>query len=202
MRNRRDVVLGLVGTALVLVSFAGPWWVVESQSYSHIGPATSSTVYGPFSVGSVTQAQWISDGNETNLSDYRYAPRIGTVFLAASAAVAAGVAFGAATVFTASSERWGRRRLDVVLSGSAGLATLTGVLGLFIFLPGAVDLDNPALIRYVPIDAFWGTGTGGMLDFSMSLTWGAGWGWYALLAAAAVFLVAAFLRFWENLPAP
>ncbi len=202
MRNRSVVVLGILGIALALASFAGPWWVVGFQGNSHVGPSTGTITYEPFGIVSVTQARWVPGGNQTNVSDYRYAPKTGTVFLAASAAVVAGLVLGAAMVVAAANERLARRRLDVVFGGSAGPATLTGLLGLFIFLPGAVDLDNPALVRFVPIDAFWGMGTWSELDASVTLTWGAGWAWYLLLAAAAVFLVAAFLRFWERLSLP
>ncbi len=202
MGNRLVVVLGIVGIALALASFAGPWWVVGYEGSTHFGPSSGTTTYGPFGIVSVTQARWLSGGNQTNVSDYRYAPATGAVVLTATIAVATGLVLAAVVVLVAAIGSQARRKLTGCFGLAAGAATGVGLLALVVFLPGAVSQDNPGMVQVVPITGFWGSGSWSMFDFSTSLTWGAGWGWYLLLAAAAVFLIAALLRLREKPPAP
>jgi hypothetical protein len=192
-RNRLVVILGVVGIALSVVAFLGPWWSVQSTGFSHAGYCNEAANWGPF--GFTTTNAMCS--NEQSTFNYSQWPHTAFVFLVGSVLSASSLSFGA--VFLLSTVLPGGRvwlrKTGSLWGAAAGIASLIAAVYLAASLPGAVTDDTPQGLRLITFSGFWGSGSGGMMDMDVSATWGAGWAWYAVVIAAVLFLVAAVLLF-------
>lgn len=197
MHGRVVFVLGVVAIALALVALFGPWWVVDFHSVTHIGTSTGETWYGFFGSTTTSQNTGLLNGSTTDSSDYRQLPNVGAVFLFGSLLTALGALSGAALVGVTGMPGLTRRlrRLRVLLSVFAVVLTVATPIYVMARLPGAFTQDAASIGRFVQLSSFWGSGSGGMLDFYVSLSWGADWAWYAVLAAAVLFLIDGILIF-------
>ena len=197
MHGRVVFVLGVVAITLALAALVGPWWVVDFHSVTHIGTSTGTTLYGSFGSTTTSQNTGLLNGSTTDSSDYRQLPNVGMVFLFGSLLAVLGALFGAALVGVAVMPGLTRRlrRLRVLLSVFAVLLTLAAPIYVMARLPGAFTQDAVPVGQFVQFSSFWGSGSGGRLDFHVSLSWGAGWAWYAVLAAAVLFLIDSILIF-------
>jgi hypothetical protein len=117
----------------------------------------------------------------------------GTVFLSGAALVAAGLisGIGMVALVLVSGSRPRLRKPAVVLGFLAFLLVLAAVLEVMLLLPAAANTDSNGSI----ITGFWGSAHICCLGHQEFLsTWGAGWAWYALLAAAVLFLIAGVVQ--------
>ncbi len=184
-----------MGIALTLVSLMGPWWGVQYTALMHFGAESGTLAYAPFGYTTTTQLSPGVGLNETNASDYRSTPDIGAAFSVGMVLLAVGEVPAIVTVVLAGTSKGQlrRQRWTAALCGIAGAVMMVGLIYVMAALPGAVSRDNPSLVRYVPITGFWGSGSWSLLDFRLTLSWGAGWAWYVALMGALLFLVAAIL---------
>jgi hypothetical protein len=116
-----------------------------------------------------------------------YPPNTGGVFLVAATlttlAALSGVGMVAVSVMSGSRPRF--RRWGILLSISAFVLALAAPIYVMAQLPGAISQDAAVAN---PFPGFWGSGTLGGAD-PLTVTWGAGWAWYAILVAALLFLI-------------
>ncbi len=175
----------MVGVAvlLALVSFVGPWWVLNSQDLG-IMRGSGTVTFGPLG-----RTIWPWYGG-TNVSGYSGFPNTGTVFAVGVLLTVLGALAGVATALVAAVpagaslfRRWGAR-----LSLSAFLLIAAAPLYVMAALPSALMQD-----RATPLPqpfSFWGSATmGGTPLYRVAYSWGAGWGWYVAVVAALLLLI-------------
>ena len=198
MRNRIVVVLGVVAIALALMAFFGPWWVFVSQSVGFGGTFTQTTEYDLFGW---TISPWYG---QSNTSDYSGLPNTGVVFSVGVMLTVLGVLAGAGLVVVAvlPAPTPRLRQLGTFLGVFAFLLTLAAPLYTMAQLPAALTRDMEAAgFTYVPFSGFWGTTSTRAGSFgSVTYSWAAGWGWYALVAAAVLFEIGGILLFRAKSP--
>ncbi len=187
IRNKAATAITCAATLLAIVSFVGPWWVLNSQNLG-IMQWSGTVTFGPLG-----RTIWPWYGG-TNVSGYGGLPNTGTVFAVGTLLTALGGLAGAATAVAASVpagaslfRRWGAR-----LGISAFLLLTAAPLYVMAALPTALVQD-----RAVPIPqpfGFWGSGTmGGTPLYHVHYAWGAGWGWYVAVAAALLLFIGTVL---------
>ena len=181
--------IGGVGIVLVLAAMAGPWW-----SLSYAGSALGFNLSGnaDFGLFGGTTRSTSSLGSQTSSVAYSNATRVGSVFSTASAFAVIGMIAGggmiAANAVGRSQPQKGR--IGVALGLVAFLLTLLSAAYVMTSLPTAVNLDSGATgTSAFAVNGFWGSQTTTFLGASATVAWGAGWGWYAALIAAIVFLM-------------
>jgi hypothetical protein len=190
-------VLALVAAALALV---GPVWTLSLQGASFENQLSSTTSFGLLG--------WMSTGivsgpggplpNTTTVASGSYAslPLMGTVvtiaaLLTGGAAVADG---GVVILVIDSGKRPALRRAAMALGLVAFALLLASAITVATQLPGAASQDPVGCSVYVcpkpPLSfvGFWGSSEFPFAHGGETATWGAGWGWYAGLAAALLML--------------
>ena len=191
--------LALAALALASLALAGPWWTVTVSGQLMNLPFTGTRAYAPFgsTVVSVGPYPFLTT---TNTSDYRFDPNVGGLFVVAIGLDAFGLLWGAGMTAvsllpnpTVRQRKWGAL-LGALAFGYLVAATLY-VTGL---LPAAVNL--PGGSPSYPFSGFWGSTSATGLHSTVTFTYGAGWGWYAVLAAAILFLIAAILLYRGRTP--
>lgn len=191
MRSRLAAAVSLAAIVLATMAFVGPWWSVESAGFGHLGSFTGTTEWGPF--GFATSNTMTEPQSSTY--DYGEWPQTAFVFLLGSVLLAASLLCGAilllSVVLPGRSPWW--RRLAPLWSAVACGAALAAWTYVAASLPGAVTNDTPHALRVISFSSFWGTESGAMMDSSFTTTWGAGWAWYAVVAASILFLITAIL---------
>lgn len=193
VHHRLVVVMGVVAVALGMASFLGPWWVVNTQG-NLLGQVdiNFTSDFQPLGGTTTTQLSWVCcNPNTTTVVpiDYHNASSTGPVFTAASWEATLSILSGAAMTLMAamSGSSFYSRRLAPILGVLAFLLLLTAPLGVMLQLPGAARQDD-----IVPgsVAGFWGSAFVTAPHFGGTVTFGAGWAWYAALAAALLFLMA------------
>jgi hypothetical protein len=177
------VVLGVVAVALALAAFVGPWWVVTESSGSNQIVPNDTWQYGLFEWTFTGSAFYLPIGQtETVTSNYSSLPSMGSVLLAGLALEASGMTSGLGMValVAMSRTRPALRRPAAAAGLVAFFLVLAAALVVMLYLPAAANVywAENALV----ISGFWGSSPN-------TMTWGAGWAWYTLLAAAALFLI-------------
>lgn len=203
MHHRLVVVMGVVAVALGAASFLGPWWVVNTQG-NLLGQVDINVTsdFGPFSGTTTTQDSWICCNPDTTtvvLIDYHNDSSTGPVFTAVSWEAILGMLSGAGMTVVAavSGLRIFSRRLAPTLGVLAFLFLLSALLSVMLQLPGAAGQDG-----IVPgsVSGFWGSSYVTGPHYAGTVTFGAGWAWFAALAAALLFLIAGIVLFRAKMP--
>lgn len=179
-----------------VVALLGPWWVVDASGGYFAAPMTGTTEYRPFGVTNTLQIGSPFNLNSFNATDYRFAPNVGRVFAMGATLTVLGALSGAGMVLMASIPRLAgiRRKLGAWVGILAFGLTLAGLLVVTFLLPGAATQDRG--VTDYPFVGFWGaTHYPGAMAVFANVTYGAGWGWYAVLVAVILFLIAAILLF-------
>ncbi len=199
MRTRLVEVLCLLGILLAAASLAGPWWTVHfswaSPSFSYSGTTDLGLFRPVTSIESLTENVSQTQVYLSLSSNYLGSPNKVGVLVGAAALTIASVVSGAITVgFTAMSDRRPRlarwARYPAILSA---VMALTAAVYVMILLPGAASQDVPGGQAVFP--GFWGSVSPTVVDSQGTLTTAAGWAWYAVIAAAVLFLAVALLAF-------
>lgn len=196
MQNRLVVVVGIVAAALALSALFGAWWGFAYGSPS--GGITITIGFAPF--GATTTTQGCDNPNtvcqvipEVNATSYPYPPNIAGVFLVAATlttlAALSGVSMVAVMVVSASRPRF--RRWGILLGIAAFVLALAALAYVTSRLQGALSQDGLFADSF---PGFWGSMALGGAG-STTVTWGAGWAWYAVLAAALLFLIGSIVLF-------
>lgn len=182
--SKASMGIGSVGIVLVLAAMAGPWWSI-SYTGSVLGFAFSGNRdFGLF--GGTTRD--VSDvGSQTSSVTYANATHVGSVFSTATALASVGLVAGTAMVAVNATGRPRKGRIGGVLGLVGFLLTLLAAVYVMTSLPAAVDMDSG-----FAASGFWGSQTSTFFGNSATVTWAGGWGWYAILVAAIVFLMGAF----------
>ncbi len=189
MQSRIGVVLGVIAVVLAIVAVAGPWWTVDTQATIFGFSGTTHSEYNLFGTANSAQSNLSSSSNTTGYADL---PQMGAVFGLATILTVLGIILGIGTVLIGILPGPNRsfRRFALVAAVLAFLVLLVAGLYVMSSLPAAASTDlRPP--RSVPFSGFWGTqsGNAGGL-YSYSVTYAAGWAWYAVLGAAILFVVA------------
>ncbi len=189
MQSRIGVVLGVIAVVLAIVAVVGPWWTVDTQATFFGFSGTTHSEYNLFGTANRAQSNLTSSSNTTGYADL---PQMGAVFGLATILTVLGIILGIGTVLIGilpgSSPSF--RRFALLAAVLAFLVLLVAGLYVMSGLPAAANTDVSAR-GGVTYSGFWGTQSGsiGALG-SYSVTWAAGWGWYALLGSAILFVVA------------
>lgn len=209
MKPGFGVVLGVVGIVLASVAFIGPWWVMNQAGT--FWRTTFSNTYEYRLLGWTATGQESGYGllpngtfgpipNGTALAettDYGGLPRMGSVFLVVAAFEASGLASGVGMVALAklSGSKPSLRGRTAILGSLGFLLIMAAIIFAMAQLPSAANQDMFSNGFYYGYNAptlvlgFWGTQSAITMHGSASFTWQAGWGWYAAIAAAALFLI-------------
>jgi len=83
------------------------------------------------------------------------------------------------------------RRVAFVFGVLAFAVALVASVYVMATLPGAVNQDRSS--SGIQFSGFWGSSTSTGFGMTLTINWGAGWGWYVVLASAVLFLVGAIL---------
>ncbi len=189
MQSKIGVVLGVIAVVLALVAVVGPWWTVDTQTTLFGFSGTTHSEYNLFGTANSAQSNITSSSNTTGYADL---PQMGAVFGVATILTIIGIILGIGTVLIgilpASSPSF--RRFALLVAVLAFVALLVAGLYVMSSLPAAASTDlRPP--RSVPFSGFWGTQSDNILGLgSFSVTYAAGWAWYAVLGAAILFVVA------------
>ncbi len=189
MQSKIGVVLGALAIVLAIVAVVGPWWTVDTQATLFGFSGTTHSEYSLFGTANSAQSNLTSSSNTTGYADL---PQMGAVFGLATILTVLGIILGIGTVLIGilPGSNPSFRRFALVAAGLAFLVLLAAGLYVMSSLPAAANTDlRPS--RSVSYSGFWGTQSGsiGALG-SYSVTWAAGWAWYAVLGAALLFVVA------------
>jgi hypothetical protein len=126
------------------------------------------------------------------MASWNYAPipGVASVFLVAAVLTGLGLALGATMVFVALASRTSRwPRWFPTVSGFAAFGLmLAAALYVVVALPASLGIPYTGGVVW----GFWGS--------TASFSWGAGWGWYAAVAAAVLFLIAGIVLFCAKTP--
>lgn len=186
----------MVAVGLAAMSFVTPWWTIQTQGAFFHWPVDGTRQLGLFG----WTLQWSTSGpgpNQTTTQSSNYANQteMGTVFRVALVLDIAGTACGAAMVaFMAIPRLRPSLRNGVpVLGGLGFLFVLAAAIFVLIQLPAAAnaDLFPSALFQSgssPTVSAFWGSGSVFSPHYAATASYGAGWAWYALVAASGLFL--------------
>jgi|RifCSP13_1_1023834.scaffolds.fasta_scaffold04121_7 hypothetical protein len=180
--------IGGVGIVLVLAAMAGPWW---SISYNAGGLGLISSGNRDFGLFGGTARDLTEVGSQTRSISYE--PQVWSVFSTATELALVGLGAGVAMIAANATGEPQKGRIGGVLGLVAFLLTLLAAVYVMTSLPAAVNLDSGQ--TWIPGFApggFWGSQMATSGGFSATVTWGAGWGWYAVPIAATLFLMGAF----------
>ena len=175
--------MAVAGIAIAVVALFGPWWVVTGYT----GATPLSTMeYAPLGWTSTFPTPSI---NAPHSGDYGYLPHMGGVFLVAAAMVIAGLGSAVGMVVLAARpvSRPSPHRRAAMPGFLGSFLTLGAAVECAILLPGAANQDAPSTAPQY--EGFWGSVACCWGHVGGPLTWGAGWGWYLVLAAAVLFLL-------------
>ena len=189
--------LGVVAVGLAASSFVAPWWSVQGQGSFFQWPFSYTLQFEPL--------QWIDQSSSsgpgpnettTQLSNYADQPEMASLFRVASVLDVAGTACGAAGVALVAVPRLrpSQRPGAPVLGALGFLFLVAAAFDFAILLPSAANRDVFPLAVFggspgPVVSGFWGTGVVSGPHSVASIAYGAGWGWYVLVAAGVVFLV-------------
>lgn len=190
MQSKIGVVLGVIAVVLAIVALIGPWWVVNADL--HLGGAFTSTSQDVFSPFGRTETSQSNFSSSTNTSTYSDMAQTGSVFTIGMVLTALGLILGIGMVVIGvlPSQSASFRRFAMIAGVLAFLFLLIAPLYVMSALPAAVNQDLGGGPGSTTFSGFWGTKAGslGILG-SYSVTWAAGWAWYAGLVAAIVALI-------------
>jgi hypothetical protein len=203
LRARLVPILGIVAVALAAVSMVAPWWVVQYQGVFFHYPVDGWDGYGLFGWTSVNvMTRWPEYPNQTTTQSGNYANLSGMGFVLAGGGGldAAGIACAVASLALVALPRlmpWARKLGPVAGVGGSALF-LTSALYVMAKLPPAADEDMFPVSWFIfntgpVVSGYWGSGSAGWMHGVTYATYGAGLGWYALVAAAALMLLNAIL---------
>jgi hypothetical protein len=161
------------------------------------------TIKGTFEYRSFGQTATVQTNGETNtaVTDYSTMPNTGATFLVGVVFVVLSLTVGLGMVVLAArtDPRPNFQRLAVLLGVLAFALVLAAPLYVMVRLPNAVYQDTlaglPKDVFLGPSVGFWGSNSSSTALVRSSATWGAGWGWYAAVAAAVLFLIAGIVLF-------
>jgi len=181
------LVLGVAAIALGLAALLGPWWTFQENTLSPLGSYSGTVDWGLFSYRFSPPPL---DAYGTN--NYTSLPNMAAVMSVAGSLSVVSLIAGGALLVTALVSGWRRRfpLLGLGLGLLGGVAELGAPLYMMIGLPPAASQDMATILNFISITGFWGSGTGGMLDFRVSLSWAAGWAWYAGFVVAFLLFIA------------
>ena len=181
---------GGLGVVLVLAAMVGTWW---SVSFAVSGLITASGG-GDFGLFGGTTRLVTPIGSQTSTVSYGNATHVGSVFSTAALFAFIGLVLGGGMIGANATARSrpGMRRVGGALGIVAFLLTLLSAVYVMTSLPTAINLDSGATgTSDYAISGFWGTQTTTLFTTSATVAWAAGWGWYAALVAAVLFLIGA-----------
>ncbi len=197
-------VLGLVAVGVAAASLVTPWWVIQEQGTFFHYPFNATYEFRPFGW---SFTEFMPSGPSpypnrtlTQSGDYTNMTRMGPVFSVGAVLDVAGAVCAAGTVALAAFPRlkpsWRKRAPILGILGFVLL--LAAAIYVMIQLPAAAneDLFPPSWYLYGSspvVSGFWGSGLAGWSHGGAAVTYGAGWAWYALIAAAGLLLVDAVL---------
>ncbi len=183
------MVFGVAGILLGLVAFTGPWWTFSYQSVGPMWGAQTAT-YGLFG-RTVSPMYTPASPSGTYVSDYDTLPNTAALFLIGAVLSASGVLAASGLTVLASMRTSRPRRWREALAIGSFLLTLAAPLSVMARLPDTLTQDMGP-----DVSGFWGSATRSVGTSRVYESWGAGWAWYAVVAAALLFLIAAlfFLR--------
>ncbi len=206
--------LGVVAAGLAATSVVTPFWTIQEQGRFFQTGFNATYEFGSYG-WTYTYVRdgfpAIPDANTATTFDYGNETWMGPVVRAATALIVSGTgcaALGVALVLVRRL-RTSLRPLRILFLGAGVVLLLAAAIVLLARLPPAAneDLFPPAFFLYgsTPvITGFWGSGLAGWLHGGAKVTYGAGWAWYALLAASGLLLVDAALLIrghWDLEPA-
>lgn len=188
--NKRVAVVVLVATVLAAGAILAPWWVISMGTFC--GGVSLTLEFHLFGMargvlGTCAPNEAYQVIYEDNATGYVGAPAMQAVFLGGAVLTVAGTVCGVGMVaLSAIEDRKPRLRGSGLMFGAmATVLAFAAPLLVTALLPGAINQDSGFTS---PFAGFWGTAPypGGA---SSTLAWGAGMGWYLVLAAAFLFLV-------------
>ncbi len=198
MSSKWVLIPGLVAAGLALVAVLIPWWVVSSGPWC--GGVTLSVQFRLFGLdyvnwGSCAPQTYMTVIYERNATSYAGMIPVGNVLLAAAlltmVSSVAGLGLVACAGLEGSRPRLGAWPLPLGILGF--LLALAAAALVLLLLPGAVTraTGGPSAIT-----GFWGSAPQPGIEGAI-LTWSPSAGWYLLVLASALFLVATVVRFRE-----
>lgn len=196
-------VLGIVAVGLAAVAMVGPWWAEQYQGSFFRYTENGWGAYGLFGWTSQDVViSWPASPNRTTAQagDYSNLTQIGGVFAGGTDLGAVGTACSAAAaaLVAVPKLRPSIRRFAPIACMAGFVLLLAAALYVMTQLPTAAneDLYPPAWFIFSPgpvVSGFWGSGVALWNHGGLDVTYGAGWGWYALVAAAALLAVDSIL---------
>src|SRR5881628_1529624 len=181
------IAVGGVGIVMIIAAMAGPWWSINFSISLFGGTTSGSGDFGLFG-GSTRVVSLV--GSQTRSISYGNATNVGSVFSTAVLFAVVGLLFGvgmmAANAKSGSQPR--KRLIGGLLGLFAFLLTLLSAVYVMTSLPTAVNLNGGSTgTTGFGITGFWGSSTTTVLGASATITWAAGWGWYAVVVASVLF---------------
>jgi len=187
------MVLGVVGIALMVVGFVGPWWTINTSASDLLGQTVSSAAEFHLFGGTTTFTS--PPFSRTNTTDYGSDPNIRSVFLVG--ATLSGVAVALGIMMMALAAMGGTRPSFGRLAAASGILAfvfgLLAVLYVMASLPTAVNQDGQGGFGSPQISGFWGRSSTRFFGVTTTVTWAAGWAWYVVLVGSVVFLIGGVL---------
>ena len=183
------VIVGVAAIVLAVVGFVGPWWTIGATAS---GSATFTSVTD-FRLFGRTGTGTEPGRSYTNSTDYSGDPNTRFVFQVASALTGAAVGLGVIYVVPGAmaDKKPTFRRVAFVFGVLAFAVAFVASVYVMATLPGAVNQDRSS--SGIQFSGFWGSSTSTGFGMTLTINWGAGWGWYVVLASAVLFLVGAIL---------
>ncbi len=184
-----SVIVGVAAIVLAVVGFVGPWWTTSATAS---GSATFTSVTD-FRLFGMTTTASEPGRSYTNSTDYSGDPNTRSVFQVASALTGVAVGLGVLYVVLGAmaDKRPTFRRVAFVFGVLAFAVALVAAVYVMATLPGAVNQDRSS--SGIQFSGFWGLSKSTGFGMTLTINWGAGWGWYVVLADAVLFLVGAIL---------
>ncbi len=185
-RENLAVVVMLAAVALAGIALLGPWATVTTTGSG--GPSFADV--RDYGVGGWSGTGTAAGVSVTPSGGYVSWPSVAAVFVAVEvttvlAAVLGGVAF---ILGLGPSARVRVRRAAVLLGIGAGMLAFAGPVLFAAVFPGAATSAS-----ILPGGAgLWGSGNATVGTLGSSRTWAAGWAWYDLLVAGALFVAASW----------
>jgi hypothetical protein len=219
VQSKRVVVLGVVAVILVILALLGPWWVMNQKGSYMLTTFDDTAEFGPFhwtttflDSGYATFLNGtfgpIPNGAVTETTDYSHSLQMGSVFLAGAVLTVSGLASGVAMITLAvmSDSQPSLRKLRAVHGVLAFVLVLAAPLYVMVQLPGAANYDMPwngfyhGSISPSLVSGFWGSQSAPPNCGCATFVWQAGWAWYALVAAAVLFLICGIMLIRAKMP--
>jgi len=193
----RDLpLLGLIGVLLAVSALAGPWWTASaSETVVGLGEVRRSDVDLGLFGGSqrISSSPAVSPLFADRATDYALLPEVRALFLGAAVFAALSATCGslASAITVARSPRFRSRRVALLLWAVASASAAAAAILVATGLPDALVSSGVTAER---IPGFWGSVSSPAGVDTVTTSWGAGWGWYAVVGAAGSFLAQAIAR--------